>query len=191
MYFKGEQADAVLSALNEIETLADKSEYWNVSSAKDQFCECLSGVELGQPESVKTQSEKLLKAFSAKPKTWFVDLLVSGASLEWHDLKFGKLTFLSEAEELLHSFGVSPLTKPLRAKYPVPPLLVRVQVSAVNEASAVDKAKISLARHLAVLNGICSDGFPSKVRFIEGFDFGRTYNVYRISGCDGEDGQGF
>jgi RNase H-fold protein (predicted Holliday junction resolvase) len=172
-----EVAAATRNALSELMPTFDGRSEWSMETADDTVWEFASRLSICSKENRKSELRAALKdAMTLLFHTmseWTVKVLVFGIEVACAGMTFGKVQFVEENLDELETGDRGG------GNFPKGRLVfARVEVTAIDERSATEKAEQLVDEHLMILNAICSSEIPSMIRVVRGDP---TYMFYRWS----------
>jgi len=185
---RGEAARAYRKACEDITAIAADEQIWSPSSVDETLWRSLSLVLHAEPEqrvnALQNQASEVLGRFSEHPREWTIDFFVNGMDVSCAGLTFGRC-----------AFHLVPLDIPSHAQRNMSLdrtdslMMARIEMTAIDQQSAVERARDSLEEHLAALNALCSQGLPSHTRLSHASHVEQTYSIYRAGSVGQELGE--
>jgi hypothetical protein len=158
-----EIVEACYEVLEEVAEIAGSDGLWNRFTVDDVIWEFVDRIielpaDRREPD-IRSAVTWVTGRFTETPTSWVVDRLVYGLHESCAGLTFGKFRFLGEdIGKMLDG----------RATFPGFPsgsqVLARMEVAAINDESAIERAENILDEHLMVLNALCSHEAPSWIQ---------------------------
>lgn len=172
-------AEARRKALHEILEAVGDSGMWGASSVDDAVWNFTKHIiQLAEKKRAHSDFQSAIaeavKEFSKPSSKWTVDILIYGIESACSGLVFGKIMFLSE--DLDRSINIDRQVEDFPRGNQ---MFARLEVTAIDEQSARERAEIILDEHLMVLNAICIHGVPSQIQVSRSDRTGRSYSAYR------------
>jgi hypothetical protein len=173
-----EVAAARTQALLDLIEITQPDGVWSVSSVDDivsDFVERLVNVPRDKRRDAnRAEVDEVLKRFGQSPSNWIVDCLVYGIHQDCAGVKFGDVLFVSEEM----SKGLDTARDPT---FPTGiQMFGRLATNAIDEESAIQRARNILDEHLMILNALCSGGAPSWIQVSRTDHMRRSYSAHRI-----------
>jgi Apea-like HEPN len=172
-------SEAYIQALDDIVAIAEADGTWSRPTVDDVLWEHVERVLQASPDErasvIRSQGAEIAKRFGEPLSRWTVDLLLYGIDLSCAGLGFGRVAFLSDevsVDEGFHSVLGELVTRPQ--------VFARLDTTAIDEGSAIQRASGILDEHLMILNALCSFGRPSLIRVSQVDHIHRTNAVYRV-----------
>lgn len=181
IFLYGSPADLYFETLEELCKIILVDKTWNKDSVDKLLGTHLQEVANADADKhsqvISRQSALFLKDLESKPQRWTIDLSVYGMPLNCSGLKFGLI-------ELISAVVRSQIAMPglVDANSDISILFARVSIDAVNESSALDRARELVGQHLLILNALCSRKAPSYTRLVLGTDQVRSMTISRMAG---------
>lgn len=177
----GARAGLYFDAFEEICKAAAPLTIWNRESLDDLICNTLSQT-LAAPDdkTVREHVDAFASQLKAEPKSFHVSMAVFGLSVDCRGVSFGEVTFSTQHIKAKEWNADQPAV--MKGEV----LFVSIDVTAINEEAAQELAARIIDRHLAILNAICSDYPPSKVRISRSPESDSDYSMCKIA-CEGEE----
>ncbi len=183
----GEIAARYFDAMEQINAQVIVDPNWSKDAIEIVVNQCLQEVASANPENrddaVRSQASNLIAALDRQPLTWQADLSVFGMGLDCDGLRFGKVEFITDkASSRVSIPGL------IDADTDVNVLLARMQVRAVDEGSAHERAREILEQHLLILNALCWRFHPSGTRLTHRLEQPRSISFNRVQQLNEEPG---
>jgi hypothetical protein len=176
----GDPADRYHETLKQICKIILVDKAWNKEAVESLFRKHLREVanaDAGMlPQAISLQSALFLQGLERKPQRWVIDLSVYGMLLDCSGLQFGLIEFVTDVVQ-------SPIAIPdlIEANSDVLTLFARLSVDAVDESSALDRAREIVDQHLLILNALCSRAAPSYTRLCSNAEQFRSMTISRTA----------
>ncbi len=179
MLLRGAAAEAYMNALNDIAALAEEEATWSRSSVDDVIAQCLNDVAEAKPDereaAIQKQAAEIMQRFKTSPSSWSVDLLVNGMQADCAGLSFGKFSFILEPVD------VPQYVKAQFQALQTAQILARTEAVAIDDLSAIHRARNLFDDHVLILNALCAERLPSTFRVSHTSYLGPTYSVHRVA----------
>lgn len=150
---------------------------WSPDSVDKAMSECFAPVAHAEIQArgqeLQAAASKIVDRFNKKPAVWTVDLLINGMDPDCADLSFGRFHFLAADVDIPQY-----LRKSLDRSNSL--IMARTDAIAIDEQSAVERAKSSLEVHLPILNALCSGRPPSSFELSHVSHVAQTCSIYRV-----------
>ena len=174
----GNLARHYLSTLSKICELLKDNAAWSRPSVDDALSEHLYKVFLAAHEGhdvLSDEAKSFVQRFRQEPSVWGIGLAVFGLADDCAGLSFGNLVFETHAFTPDFTFG-----NQLQKDRPAQAIFAQVSAEAVDRETALLRAQENVDLHLAVLNALCSDSWPSTIHLSRDFsDKGLTLEISR------------
>jgi hypothetical protein len=179
--------EACAEAVDEVVRLSSADPAWSTSTIYEivwSFADRISELGAGDRDTaIRSAVAEWVRRFEEVPASWVVDLLVYGLHGSCDGQRFGKLRFLTEQFD--NTFD--PLAS-LRDFPQGNQVFARLQASAIDEVSAIEKAANIVDEHLLILNALFSQVAPSWMQVSRDDHIRRFYSANRIGKLDAKMG---
>jgi hypothetical protein len=189
MLLWGEAARGYVKAREDVIGIATAEKTWSPTSVDETLSHYLGGVLHAIPErraeALQSGASEILKRFNDTPKPWTVDLFVNGVDTGCAGLAFGRFSFVIAAIETPQY-----VAKNMSLDQATSLVMARTEVFAIDEQSAVQRARSSLEEHLGALNALCSvEVPPSSIRLSHSSHIAQTYSICHANAVGQEPGE--
>jgi hypothetical protein len=160
---------------------------WGRSSIDDTLWDFICRVADLQPDQRSTGITKVVEdavlCFTKAPSSWVVDIVVYGFDQGCAGVRFGRMVLIAEdinavAQQQDMVDGFPPGTH----------VLARMETTAIDERSAIERAESALDEHLMIINALCASRVPSMIEVSRTNQMQLDHSARRVAGGQPEAG---
>lgn len=173
-----ELVEARVQALHDISAITEKSGVWGPSSVDFAVWNFTDRIAASVEQKRQAEIHSIVSAaamkFAEDPSSWVVDILIYGIDGSCDGMGFGKIRFVREDlyETVAIDLHIEDFPRGVQ-------MFARLEVSAIDKQSAIERAESIIDEHLMVLNAICVHSYPSLIQVARSNRMGRSYSAHR------------
>lgn len=186
MVMRPEFVGARLDALDKLDGLLGSDGAWSRSTIDEVVWDFIGRIVELQPDQrqagVGGAVDETAARFTEAPSSWVVDLLVYGLDQSCAGVRFGQVLLITE------DISVFTQERQSFAQFPTGiQVFARLETAAIDEESAVQRARNTLDEHLMIINALCARELPSLIQVSLTDHIRPFYSATRVAWPDNSD----